>query len=161
MMKNFIESKMKDILATYTAKAQHYGKFDNFKKGAYALYGSDDWQAMFKAARAYQAKHIAFLNSHTLNNATLEEWNESLGDIINYCFIMLYFANQYSDEEYKKRIDSTSANWLYNELQTIRNENEDFKNELAIKASIINKQIVKIAELQDANEQVQEQKDCL
>lgn len=94
---NYMESEVQRISDLFKTKQAQYGKVDelnNFKLGALLLDGKIDLDSQFESAKAYMAKHVAFLYSKNQDNISDDKIKESLGDIIVYCHIMRYMMEK-------------------------------------------------------------------
>lgn len=92
--KDFVIKMFEKSAELFERKHQQYATLDdaydplaNFRAGANLKYGNDSYSAMYECAKDYARKHIAYIESHGITGASVDE---SLGDIMVYAAIMRY-----------------------------------------------------------------------
>lgn len=93
--KDFVLKTFEKSAKLFERKYTQYAALDNsardplanFRVGANLKYGSDGYSEMYECAKDYARKHIAYIESHGITGASVDE---SLGDIMVYAAIMRY-----------------------------------------------------------------------
>lgn len=101
----FIDGKLDELRKLFEEKNEQYegagNPLANFAAGAALAYSNfglppaPAYHAMYEEAKAYQRKHIAFINTHDICAPKAEE---SLKDIAVYCLIEMYMIKKWKDE---------------------------------------------------------------
>lgn len=95
---DFVCSKLDELKELFLKKNAQYktaeDPLSNFRAGALLNCGRDDYRAMYNEAKSYQRKHIVHIARHGID---ADKGDESLGDIIVYCAIMLYMRTKWEE----------------------------------------------------------------
>ena len=99
----FVVNKFNELSEKFEKKNQQYScntdPLANFSTGALLKYGQAGYSDMYNCAKDYARKHIAYIESHGIDSASVEE---SLGDIAIYAVIMMYMKACYEQERKMK-----------------------------------------------------------
>lgn len=107
---DFVCGTFDELKALFKEKNKQYGLVDplaNFATGAALTYGMrdytkpDKYNLMYEEAKAYQRKHIAFINTHLIDAPKAAE---SLKDIAVYCIIQLYMIKKFNEAKAKEEL---------------------------------------------------------
>lgn len=98
---NFVCEQLDELKEQFWEKHKQYSNSDplaNFRRGAMLNGRGNNYAAMYEEAKAYAAKHIAFVYTHDIHGDKIAE---SLKDIAVYSLIGLYMAElaKAEDEE--------------------------------------------------------------
>ena len=101
----FIHGKLDELKELFDEKNKQYSgvinPLVNFETGAalangyFSRVGEEQYSLMYKEAKAYQRKHIAFIATHDISAPKAEE---SLKDIAVYCLIQMYMIEKWKQE---------------------------------------------------------------
>lgn len=77
----------------YKQYSTHADPLANFRTGALLEYNEAGYDMMYKVAKGYLNKHIAFIYGHEIVDKT----EESLRDMVVYGLIMLYMVKKHNE----------------------------------------------------------------
>lgn len=91
---SFIDDELERVGDLFAEKQQQYSAgadpLSNFRTGALLEHRDGSYEKMYKVAKGYLNKHIAFLYDHGIVDKT----EESLRDMVVYGLIMLYMVKK-------------------------------------------------------------------